>query len=97
MEHPPHPGELPDNGHAVLVGLPVVDDDRQVQLLRQGQLGPEHRLLPLPGRVVLPVVVQSDLPDGHHLGAGLGQRPDLLQPVPPHSRRSRLGWKPTAA
>ena len=67
MEHPTHPGELADGLQAVGVGIPVVDDDRQVQLLRQGELIPEYPLLMLPGRVFLPVVVQPDFPDGNHL------------------------------
>ena len=67
MEHAPDLGVLQHDGKAVPVGLPVVDDDRQVQLLRQGQLAAEHLLLKLPGGIFRPVVVQADLADGHHL------------------------------
>ena len=54
---------LPHDGEAVLVGLPVVDDHRQLQLQRQLQLAAEHHLLKLPRGIVLPVVVQADLAD----------------------------------
>ena len=80
MIHAPDLGVGPNHLQAVVVGLPVVDDDGQVQLLRQLQLLVEHLLLVLPGRVVLPVVVQADLPNGLYLGAG-GQGPQLLQPA----------------
>ena len=77
MEHPPHRRKLPDDGKAVAVGLPVVENDRQLQLLRQRQLPLQHLLLQGTGRVLLPVVVQSDLPDGHHL-LPLRQLPQTL-------------------
>lgn len=80
---------------AVLVGLPVVDDNGQAEGLCQLQLAVEHVLLESPGRVVLPVVIQADLSDGPHLGAG-GQLPQLQQGPLPHSPQSE-GWTPTAA
>ena len=79
MEHPPHPGELLHHGQAVGVGLPVVDDDGEVQVPGQLELGPKDLLLQVPGDL-LPVVVQADLSDGLHLGvAGHGRH--LVQPV----------------
>ena len=68
-----HPGDIGVGLHrlqAVSVGLPVVDDHRQAQLLCQLQLGVEHLFLKVVGRIVLPVVVQADLPHGPHLGVG---------------------------
>ena len=85
MEHPPHPGERPDHRQAVGMGLPVVDDHRQVQLLRQVHLVPEDLLLKRPGRVLLPVVVQADLPDGHRLGP-LEKIPEDIQVLLPAGR-----------
>ena len=67
MEHPPDPGKLLYDLQAVPVGLPVVDDHRQVQLQRHLELTAEHHLLEFLRRVLRPVVVQADLPDGHHL------------------------------
>ena len=55
---------------AIMMGLPVVDDNRQAQFLCQLQLGMEDRLLKFPGRIVLPVIVQANFPDGLHLGVG---------------------------
>ena len=78
MEHAPHPGKFPDYVHGVGVGVPVVDDHRQLKLLGQGQLLPQHLLLQVPGWILRPVVVQADLTDGHHLIL-LGQSPDLRQ------------------
>ena len=49
MEHPPGPGEFPDDVQAVPVGLPVVDNYWQVQALGQGELGPEYLLLQVVG------------------------------------------------
>lgn len=79
VEHAPDAGELLHDGQAVSVGLPVVDDDGQVQPLRQGELGAEDLFLQVTGDL-LPVVVQADLPHGLDLGVarhGL----DLVQPV----------------
>ncbi len=59
------------------MGLPVVENDGEVQLTGQGQLGAQHLLLELPGRVLSPVVVQTDLTDGRHLGLAR-QRPQGL-------------------
>ena len=81
MEHPPGVGVGLDDVQAVLVGLPVVDHGGQVQLLGQGELGVEELPLLGPARLVLdPVVVQTDLPDGLHLGVG-GQGLDLGQVI----------------
>ena len=71
MEHPPGVGVGPDHVQAVLVGVPVVDDGGEIQLLRQGELGVEH----LPGEGpplggFHPVIVQADLPHRHHLFVG---------------------------
>ena len=68
----------PNHLQTVLVGLPVMDDDRQVQLRRQLQLPGKHLLLKFSGGIVLPVVV--DLSDGPYLWVG-GQGPQLLQPA----------------
>ena len=51
---------------SVLMGLPVVDDHRHLQVPGQTQLGLKHPLLHLPGGKIV-VVVQADLPNGHHL------------------------------
>ena len=71
MEHPPGAGVGPDDVQAVFMGVPVVDDGGEIQLLRQGELGVEH----VPGEGPLlrgldPVVVQADLPHRHHLFVG---------------------------
>ena len=44
-----------------------MDDDGEIQFHGQLDLPPEDRLLKLPGRVVLPIVVQTDFPHGHNL------------------------------
>ena len=49
MKDPTDPGEFPHYGQAVGVGLPVVDDDGQVQDLGQLELGPEDLLFAGPG------------------------------------------------
>ena len=49
------------------MGLPVVDDDGQIQLNSQLNLPPEDHLLELLGRVVLPIIIQADFSYGHHL------------------------------
>ena len=49
------------------MGLPLVDDHRQVQLPGQGHLGPEGPKLNFSGDVLI-VVVQADLSDGPDLG-----------------------------
>ena len=73
MVHPGSVGVGLDRLQTVAVGLTVVDDHRQPQLLRQLHLGMEDALLEVVGRVFLPVVVQSDLPHGLYLGmAGQG-------------------------
>lgn len=82
VEHPPDPGEFPHHCQTVGVGLPVVDDHRQVQLLRQGHLVPEDPPLVFPGGILLPVVVQADLPDGHH--------PGVLRPLPEEVQLRRV-------
>ena len=59
VEHPTGLRVIQRDCQRIPVGLPVVDDHRQVQLLRQGHLVPEDLLLKRPGRVLLPVVVQG--------------------------------------
>ena len=71
VEHPPDAGVGADDVQAVPVGVPVVDDGGEVELLRQGELGVEE----VPGagprlRRLEPVVVQADLPHRHHLRVG---------------------------
>ena len=68
MEHPSHLGKFPHDGQTVPVCLSVMEDHRQIQLLCQRHLQPQRLLLHLVRhRILLPVVVQPDLPDGHHL------------------------------
>ena len=66
MEHAPYLRKLPNHGQTVPVGVPVVDNHRQTQPLCQLQLAAEHLPLKVPGRVLLPVVIQPDLTHGHH-------------------------------
>ena len=63
MKHPPQPRILFHDMKTVAVRLPVVHDDRQVFLLREGQLAVKKLLLALFLRIV-PVIVQADLTDG---------------------------------
>ena len=81
-ERPPQRRVLQHKGETVAVSLPVVDDNGQAEGLCQLQLAVEHVLLESPGRVVLPVVIQADLSDGPHLGAG-GQLPPAPAGSPP--------------
>ena len=79
MKDAPGVGVGLDDVQAVLVGVPVVDDDGQVQLLGQGELGVKE----VPGegpalRAFDPVVVQPHFADGLHLGVA-GQSPDVVQ------------------
>ena len=79
VKHPPGLGVGADNVHHVLVGVPVVDNGGQVQLLAEGELGVKE----IPGvgpllRGLEPVVVQTDLPHRHTLGVG-AEGLDLLQ------------------
>ena len=67
VEHAPEAGELTDEGEAVSMGVPVVNDHRQVQLRRQRQVTAQHLLLVLLRGILRPVVVQPDLPDGDGL------------------------------
>ena len=79
QQHPPGVGVGLHDVQAVPVGVPVVDDDGQVQLLGQGELGVEE--VPGEGPVLWafdPVVVQPHLADGLHPGVG-GQSADLVQ------------------
>ena len=48
------------------MGLPLVDNHRQVKLRRQRHLRPKGRLLTRPGDVLV-VVIQPDLANGEHL------------------------------
>ena len=67
MEYALDLGELLDDGHAVVVSLPFVDDDGHIQLLRQGHLHGESLFLDLPGDVLV-VIVQTDLANGTDFG-----------------------------
>ena len=67
MENAPGLGVVQHDGEGIPMGLPVVDNNGQVQLYRQLDLPPEDRLLELPGRIVLPIVVQAGLAYGYHL------------------------------
>ena len=60
-------GELIHHLHAVLVGIPFVDDDGQAQFFCQFHLHPEGLQLDLPGDVLV-VVVKTDLADGLDFG-----------------------------
>ena len=71
MEHPPGLGVGPHDVQGVPVGIPVVDDGGQVQLLGEGELGVKE--VPGVGPVLGgldPVVVQADLPHRHAFGVG---------------------------
>jgi len=65
------------NGHQVAVGVPVVNDDRQIEPPGQGQLLSKHLLLGRPGRKVA-VIVQPHLSQRHDLGVS-GQFRQCLQ------------------
>ena len=79
MEHAAQARIVAHNAQAVAVRLPVVDDDREIQLQRQLQLRAQHDLLRCL-RGGIPVIVQTDLADGADLGLRR-QRADLLQTV----------------
>ena len=66
--------------HRIAVRLTVVDDDRQIVRRGQFHLRREGFVLRFSGGVLLPVVVQANLPHGHHLRAGQ-QGFHLLQPI----------------
>ena len=51
----------------VLMSLPVVDDDREIQLHGQHELPFHPMLLRLPRAGVLVMIIQPDLPHRHHL------------------------------
>ena len=67
VEHARHPRELANDGHRVGVGVAVVDDNREGQLLRKRHLAAQHVLLQLARGIFRPVVVQPDLADGDDL------------------------------
>ena len=50
--------------HRVPVGFPVVDDDRQAEVVGEFQLAAEEVHLRVPRGVLLPVIVEADLTDG---------------------------------
>ena len=52
MEHPPDPGKLLDDGKAVPVGLPVVDDDGQGYLYYGGGVPTGEEEHPNTARVI---------------------------------------------
>ena len=63
MEHAAQAWIIAHDAQTVAVCLPVVDDDREIQLQRQLQLRAQHDLLRrLRGGI--PVIVQTDLADG---------------------------------
>ena len=79
MEHAAQARIVAHDAQAVAVRLPVVDDDRKIQLQRKLQLRAQHDLLRhLRGGV--PVIVQTDLADGADFRLRR-QRADLLQTV----------------
>ena len=80
MEHAAYGGKFPHEGKTVGVRVAVVDNNRQVQLLRERELIAQHPLLEVPRRVLLPMVIQSDLADGD----------DLRLPRPSAERRKAL-------
>ena len=53
---------LAKHGHRVVVGFARMDDHRPVELARQPQLRPEHRLLHVARREIV-VIVETDLAD----------------------------------
>ena len=55
---------LPQALHRVAVGFPVVDDDRQAEVVGEFQLAAEEVHLRVPRGVLLPVIVEADLTDG---------------------------------
>ena len=52
------------------MGFPVVDDHRQAGFPGQVQLADQKFLLQAVGGMFIVVVIQTDLPDGHHPGIG---------------------------
>ena len=72
--------QLPQQRQRIGMGLPVVDDDWQAQLLGQQHLLAEQLHLPFLRRIFRPVIVQSDLPDSPALGVS-GQGFQLFQIV----------------
>ena len=79
MEHAAQARIVAHNAQTVAVRLPVVDDDRKVQLQRKLQLRAQHALLRY-FRGGVPVIIQTDLADGADLGLRR-QRADLIQTV----------------
>ena len=71
---------FPQNVHHIAVGLAVVDDNGQVMLFRELQLGDKHLFLLFARALVLPVVVEADLADGDDLRVGK-QRFHVRKPV----------------
>ena len=67
MEHAPQTRQLLHRLEAVSVGLPVMDHHRQILLHSQAQLDAQQLQLGLPGGRVLIIIIQADLPHGHHL------------------------------
>ena len=77
MEHALHLRKLPHNRQRIGMGLPVMDNHRQPQLLRQRHLCAQYMLLPRTAGVFLPVVIQTDLTDRHHFVVP-GQRAEYI-------------------
>ena len=63
-------GMGPDNIQAVLMGLPVVDDNGQTQFLCQLQLLVQYLLLMGTGGILLPIIVQPYLSNRLDFGVG---------------------------
>ena len=63
MEHTGYVGKLPNHRHAVLMGIPLMNNNGQLQLPGQLHLHPEGLLLNVPGNVLI-VIVQTNLTDG---------------------------------
>ena len=85
----------------VAMGFPVMDHHRQIQPVRQVTLLFQTQQLHLPGLVFFPVIIQADLPDGHHffmLTGQLLQLPDVtfipyprqIPRMPAHRRINKI-------
>ena len=78
MEHPRRLRKGGDDVHAVLVCLPLVDDDGLFQLPGQLHLSPKGLLLNIP-RDVLIVIIQADLSNGLYFWVFPAQLPVAVQ------------------
>ena len=97
MEHGGHSLTfVQEKGQGIPMGFPVVDHHRQMHLPCQIHLLAQPFKLHLPGLIFFPVVIQTDLADGYHLGVG-GPCSQLVQITVVLDSRQILGWMPTAA